>query len=327
MKRCFFRILAFFISCVPLWCNQPCLGIDININGLAITVPNQLRLRQGNTNSPLPLLDEFGGSGAIHYQQVFAATEFAALPPGGSYLRVIALRSDCTQTLGFYSTTNLNIWFSTTQRQPDHMSAIFAENVGADVTLMRRRSELFGLGDIGCPNPGSEFPYGVPIFFDGVPFHYDPSKGNLLMEIEVRAIQKPSKRFIMEAENVVGDGISRAVGRGFASEKADIALDSTGIPVYFAFVGPPILAFQREKAGVTVGWYDFPAGFNLQWSDTLGSSAQWKNYAVPTQADRDVKTVLIPAAQLGKANYFRLIHPTLPSLGNPPPPVSSQPNP
>src|SRR5437899_2403168 len=55
------------------------------------TVPNGLENVEGNDSSLLP----FGVEGSVRYQQVYDASQFSRLPPGGAFLDVIFFRNDC----------------------------------------------------------------------------------------------------------------------------------------------------------------------------------------------------------------------------------------
>lgn len=293
-------------------------ALDVKADVWHVMVPDGLQVRDGNTASFLPFLDDFGVNGRVRYQQVFASSAFQALPPGGAYLTLILVRTDCLETTigGSFSTTNFGIWFSTTSKDPDHLSPVFAENIGLDVVKVRGGDALYGISGPMCPNPGPEFPLGPRIDLD-IPFAYDPSKGNLLMEIQIqgKTAPLPPRRFRLDAENVLGDPISRVAGRGFDAPVADIAQDTTGIPVYFSFFGPPILAVELSDAGIQLGWWNDPKDFKLQWTTDVGSNRSWSDYPEPLPPNPSIKILTVPRALLGTTRYFRLIHPTLPPLG------------
>jgi hypothetical protein len=101
-----------------------------------IVVPSSLAQDEGNSNNGYPFNIERFGLTSQRYQQVFAASEWASLsePHLITHLR---FRPDATQGAAFEATlADLQINLSTTSRTPDNLSAIFAENVGANDTVV-----------------------------------------------------------------------------------------------------------------------------------------------------------------------------------------------
>lgn len=176
-------------------------GVDVKYNNYGVFVPEELRFRDGNTNSPFPFLDEFGTPDNIRYQQVFGSSAFVDLPKGGGYITIVFFRADCLATgnRAVVSTTNFNVWFSTTPKGPDELSPIFAEdNIGPDVLKVRSRPGTLAMRNQGCLFHGGTFPLGPRIDLD-VPFVYDPTKGNLLMEVHLQATDVPREPFFLDA--------------------------------------------------------------------------------------------------------------------------------
>src|SRR5262245_23924365 len=73
-----------------------------------VVVPNELENVEGNDGSRLP----FGELGTVRYQQVYDASQFSRLPPGGAFLDRIFFRSDCNNGLAVL-VTNLQVNAST----------------------------------------------------------------------------------------------------------------------------------------------------------------------------------------------------------------------
>src|SRR5881394_1149464 len=90
-------------------------------------VPSGLSDVEGNAASRLP----FGYPTPVRYQQVFDVSQFTLVPTGGAFLTRIFPRADCSSTFKWL-VTNLQVNLSTTLKSPDNLSAIFAENFGAD---------------------------------------------------------------------------------------------------------------------------------------------------------------------------------------------------
>ena len=141
-------------------------------------------------------------------QEVYGAENFPAAP-----LVITELRYRPDATYGFAFDTivaDLQIHLSTTTRNPDGLSATFANNIGADET------EVFsGELEISSSFTGPE---GGPKDFDIIiplqtPFTYDPSEGNLLVDIRNASGSGASP---LSGDGSPGDFASR-VGGGIAS--------------------------------------------------------------------------------------------------------------
>src|SRR5436305_1883326 len=97
-----------------------------------LVVPNSLATVEGNSGNSYPF--NIGPNNTMRYQQVYAASQFGALPPGGTNLIGIAFRVDAG--FGGFSSTlpAVQINLSTTAKAPDGLSATFAINIGTDDT-------------------------------------------------------------------------------------------------------------------------------------------------------------------------------------------------
>ncbi len=116
------------------------------------------------------------------YQQIYPASDFQSLPDGIRTITEFAYRPDgnlTTPLQGSYGT--LTVKLSTTSVEPGSLSLTFADNIGADETTVFIGTDV----DSSTQNLGRT---GGPKVFDMIipfqsPFVYDPSQGNLLMEV------------------------------------------------------------------------------------------------------------------------------------------------
>ena len=100
-------------------------------NAALIVVPNANAAVAGNTDNRFPFLV----SGGMHYQQVFAASQFSAFGGTGQLITEMDLRNGILLHQPFTSTiANIKISLSTTSKAPDGLSSTFASNLGADNT-------------------------------------------------------------------------------------------------------------------------------------------------------------------------------------------------
>ena len=79
------------------------------------------------------------------------------------------------QYLGVTTAMRAQLDFSTTSRNPDALSSVFAENVGSDRTTVLS-------GVLFLQDDNTTFSLHVPL---QTPFLYDPSLGNLLFDVRV----------------------------------------------------------------------------------------------------------------------------------------------
>jgi hypothetical protein len=216
------------------------------------------------------------------------------------------IRQECLGNQGMTETTNLQVWFSTTYKGPDHLSSVFDENTGADVVKSGLGGRGVGLYGPGCPS-GTDMQYvstseEVPL---DLPFFYEPSRGNLLMEMRVRDVVDPGRPVYLDAEDVVGDSVSR-VAALLPDAKEATTMDSVGIPVFFVFYDAPTLTFDQTKDGLCLGWSTNPLGFRLQWAVQLDTKSSWTDYPGAIVVDPTATRATIPKSQLGARRYFRL---------------------
>jgi len=76
----------------------------------------------------------------------------------------------------------LPIYASTTTRSVAGLSATFAENIGADNTLVLSGTLNWATGNV--PGPGNTLQFDM-VFPFTTPFLYDPAAGNLLLDIHL----------------------------------------------------------------------------------------------------------------------------------------------
>lgn len=140
-----------------------------------IVVPGDLANVEGNSSAAAPF-----NSRSFRFQQVFGASQFAI--PAGMSARIdgISLRVDGAATddvLLFFGGSSVKL--STTQRMPDTLSPVFADNRGVDaVTIWSGALSLSGdPSSSALPAPFN------PVIPVTTAFYYNPSQGNLLLDV------------------------------------------------------------------------------------------------------------------------------------------------
>lgn len=178
-----------------------CLTID-NIqsaHALSITAPNNLATVEGNSASSSP----FGS--VRRYQQVYNSSEFSALMGPAKITQILFRRDQLFRNANDVTTNDIQINLSTTSRGADELSRNFVNNIGSDDTLvLSRRSLSLSTAGKGPAEGPKEFD--IVVDLDN-PFFYDPSLGNLLLDV-----RKPSTSIgslALDAAFSSNDGISQ----------------------------------------------------------------------------------------------------------------------
>jgi len=180
-----------------------------SILGGALVVPNQWSTAQGDAGNLLPLFS----SQPIRYQQVFDASQFSRLNPGGGSINRIAFRGHGPGVPFTATISQLQVNLSTTTKTPDGLSSTFAENIGTDDTQV-----------FSGPLPAAVTFTGGPTNFEVVvnfttPFFYNPAKGNLLLDIRNSqgGVEVPANDQELDGTSASSDSVSRVYNYGDVS--------------------------------------------------------------------------------------------------------------
>ncbi len=249
-------ILAMFVLCL--------VRIDSRAQNFRPIFPPGHSTTDGNSFTTIPFS---GGASTVRFQQVYDASGFIAEGGNIPYLiRAISFREDSSHMNGFSSDfPSFQINLSTTSRSVDGLSSTFADNVGLNETAIVPQGP-FHLG----VSSGGNFTaiIGLPS-----PFYYDPSQGNLLLDIRnfgggnttwgVPPFNGPA---YVDASNVTGDRVSRV----FANDVNALSgtADSLGLVTQFWITPvpePPALALLAVGLGVlALGWKRMKKGKEAQ---------------------------------------------------------------
>ena len=214
--------------------------------------------------SPGPFFLTTNGGPSVRYQQVYDGADFSRILNGPVLINEISF------SLGQGSAgpvdarlPDLQIDFSTTSKSPDLLSSKFAENIGADDTVVYS-------GALRLTNNFLET-YGMHIFLQH-PFLYDPRAGNLLLD--VRNYQTlpplpptpPGQAWLMAASATFGDSTSLAAANDVNSDTA--VLNSGGLLTVFNVTVVP------EPSPALIWGLSFAAV--LGWRALLRNARTWK---------------------------------------------------
>ena len=226
-------------------------------NATVVVAPNEWALIDPVGGNGFPFL----GSSRSRYQQVYASDQFSAFS-GPELITEIAFRLDTPSPATTITIPEVTVDLSTTSAIPDAgagtggLSLTWAANIGPDaVRVFDDELTLTATTTGGDPNP---FEFVIPL---STPFLYDPSAGNLLMDVVRQGVgggigPTVSFRFMDAASFLVTqpDSVSRISGSQFnASATFE---DETGLITRFttaAVPEPSVLAlFGLGLAGICV---------------------------------------------------------------------------
>jgi hypothetical protein len=178
-----------------------------------VVSPNTLRTIQGDTGNLFPILS----TQPLRYQQVYDRSEFAGFAAGGEYITQLAFRVHSPGIAFSASIGSLQVNLSTTPKAPDTLSATFADNVGSDDTIVFPAASVDFSTSVAGPADGPQA-FDMVITFT-TPFLYDPSKGNLLVDIRNSSgtTHDPANDQEIDAVSTGGDGVSRVYNLGDAA--------------------------------------------------------------------------------------------------------------
>src|ERR1044071_949835 len=306
----------------------PMIGLLVTVCELSgagaafIVVPNGLRYQGGNSYTFWPfLIQQSPAIPSMRYQQVYDSSAFSAIQPPGAYLTRLFMRSSTNFPRGSFGTsTNVQINFSTTSKSPDGLSAVFAENVGQDDTVVFGPAPLqmsFEAGGFQCGINCGEFPLTNA-------FWYNPTVGNLLLDVRIYGGEPVSPvPYGLDAQDTVGDSVSRISSRSVDDLTATNA-DTLGVVTAFQFDPVPALTNLLTTNAVVITWPVQPTIFDLQWADAIGTNANWQLYTNSIGGGGLYHVLTLPIDALDQSRYFRLLCPSCPpvlqpSLSNPVP--------
>jgi hypothetical protein len=159
-------------------------------------------------------------------QQVYSSADFAAVPSGGRITEIAFRYAFQLPIFTGGTASNVIISLSTTQKAPDSLSPVFAENTGPDALV------VYGTAPAIMP-PGDRLGFDVFIALTS-PFFYDPQAGNLLLDVRNFGPVTPlADDPGFDARNVIGDSVSRLWADNPNGSVG--SLDTVGVITRFTF--------------------------------------------------------------------------------------------
>jgi prepilin-type N-terminal cleavage/methylation domain-containing protein len=199
------------------------ITITITVATLEVVVPNAAAATEGNSGNVYPFNQ---GTGARRYQQVYDASEIGR----SGIIDKIAFRRDAGAAPFFASGATVEFRLSHTTKAPDGLSPTFANNIGANETIVLNTSNL-SLSSIGSCTVGP-CPFDIVVDLDNI-FGYN-GIDNLLLDI--RFVSSTNTNTLFDAVYTIGDGVSRVQT---ASDTPSGNPDTLGLVTKFTFIPTP----------------------------------------------------------------------------------------
>lgn len=185
-----------------------------------LVVPNGLSTTNGDTGNLYPLFS----AKPIRYQQIYNKGQFFRFGGKPQMINSIAFRAHPSGIAFTGSVPQLEVNLSTTTKTPDALSNSFADNVGSDnLQVFSGPLEVVANNSQSSARPNS---FDIVIKLT-TPFLYDPSKGNLLLDIRNTqgGTQTPPLDQEIDATSAESDSVSRVYNYG---DSAASSAGSTG---------------------------------------------------------------------------------------------------
>lgn len=287
-------------------------GADAWFPPIDVFVPQAGQIREGNSSSMLPyfrrVADGSPYRGPTRYQQVYGATDFHALPSSGALLIGITFRNDCVRNEFNVVSSNLTFTLSTSSRGPDNLSPTFAENRGADGTVVFSAASVdFPHGfDLCGDRPDWRFTAGFPV---NPQFFYRPSRGNLVVEIQCAGLADFWPAFnwrpvLIDAEDSVGDAVSSQFSFSLTNRTAEV-IETKGLATRFLFTPIPFIRVTNETNNIILTWPTY-VPVVLQSKLKLQSPSAWQSVTNETEKFGGSELLVLPQQSLTGSRYFRL---------------------
>ena len=220
----------------------------VAVQAADIVVPNANANAAGGSNNFFPI--NTGTGVAMRYQQVYASSQFGAVPVTLTALK-FRQASDATGGAPFSTILpSIAINLSTSLNRVGSLSTTFADNIGANVTTV-----LSGAVAVSSTAPTAHSgvePFDI-VFTFATPFLYDPTAGDLLLDFQnFGGGVTTNLDFITGGSNVVG----RLFSFGNANATTGFAQQAAGIVTAFSIA--PAAAVPEPAS-----WAMLIAGFGL----------------------------------------------------------------
>jgi len=184
------------------------LVLASTFNANAVTVPNANAAAEGNRNLKLPFSCGDTGLVSQRYQQLYASSEF---PQESCFITSVLFRQDGPTGIAFGPTIvpNTTIELSTSPNNVTNMSTTFAANIGSDVVTVFSGNLSLSSSIVCGAGPCNPFDIVIQLQ-QGFP--YDPSKGDLLLDVRIPQCVITSQMDAVGSSTVIARAFTLDVG-------------------------------------------------------------------------------------------------------------------
>src|ERR1043166_226186 len=262
-------------------------GADGKVNNSGLKIQAILTATSINSNSsdgtvvPAESQNQTGDGGTgilgqvLREQDVYASSYFTNGP-----ILITEIRFRPYRMVGAFSTvvSNLQISLSTTAARWDGLSSTYANNVGADATVVYSGAANISSASSGPTAGPKDFDISIQL---QTPFVYNPAAGNLLFDIKnfsgAPALSGLNFGNVVDGSGSGSDKASRAFGYDPSGASAVAVNTGSSILKVIAtpFTGPvaPVITLQPQSQSVVVGT---TVTFSSSASGTAPISYQWR---------------------------------------------------
>jgi hypothetical protein len=233
--------------------------------------------------------------------RIFDASQFAALS-GPSLLTQFAWRPDRILGQSGPRSVNLRIYASTTTRSVAGLSMTFADNLGADNTLVFNGTLNWTTGNL--PGPGNTRQFDI-VFPCTTPFLYDPAAGNLLLDMQLSGNGQSITLDTVEG-TVVENPTAREIVNPTSSTAvtADFVLDAVQV-TQFTFEPPPLVTLRASQ--VKVCWNSISnLTYQVQHRSDLTTNV-WTSLVDCVRSTNSTSCVFDPVVVGQPQRFYRLV--------------------
>ena len=256
-----------------------------------VVVPNSLTAVDGNSSA------ETGGDpgGPVRYMQIFDASQFAGSGP--IHITQFANRPDAIPGPSGPRFPTLQIFVSTTTRTVAGLSTTFANNTGLDNTLVF--SGPLTLATANLPGPGNTKQFDI-VFPFTTPFFYDPSAGNLLIDLRLSS-STGTNNIVRDTHS--GDPNAKLI---LAVGSANAATGQVDVPfvTQFTFEPPPLVTIRVAQVGVC---WNSKSNFTyqVQYRSDLTTN-QWTSLVDCVRSTNALSCIYDPAVEGQPQRFYRV---------------------
>lgn len=241
------------------------------------------------------------------YQQVYRSAEFANFHDGPILIGSVGFLGENLYPRGFGAfLPSLEVMMGTTTKEPDGLSATFAENVTSNMSVVLPKGPylLAGHGTGGTT------------IYLRYPFFYDPRLGNLLVEIRRYHLIPPPyfSEFdypgVLDLWMVERDAVSRVYARDVNAETG--IADTGGLTSIFAVTTIAELSVSVRSTNMVMRWIWNSVPYVLQESSALGQGNSWMPASALMTTNGAFREATVPLDAPAGARFFRLYLPPPP---------------